>query len=145
MSAPHLGRRRRRRGHSKVWGSALVAVGVAGLIGSCAAQPERPSVEASIVAEDLEVITELSEIAAEGIAPEEAIGHTECWYPSQHMIDESRFRVICRVHYTEANAARYRDMICIGDLLRDPVTDHCYQWAPYSDTPAFEDSEAVSA
>lgn len=72
-------------------------------------------------------------------------GGVECWAPSESLIDEPRFRVICRVHYEQSGEQRYRDMICIGELGRDPVSDHCYEWAPYSDMPAFEDRLAYVA
>ncbi len=69
----------------------------------------------------------------------------ECWAPSAHLFEGQRFRVLCRVHFDEAGAPRYRDMICIGEIGRDPVSDGCYQWAPYTDTPAFEDEPAYPA
>lgn len=72
------------------------------------------------------------------------LGEVECWQPSASLVDERSFRVICRVHYTSAGQQRYRDMICIGELAKHPVTDHCFRWAYYTDMPGFEDRPAYS-
>ena len=106
--------------------------------------------------EDRAALEQLGGIAARDAAaagaaasPEESgqvePGEIKCWAPSESMIDEPGFRVICRVHYEQSGELRYRDMICIGELGRDPVSDHCYEWAPYSDMPAFEDRLAYAA
>lgn len=123
---------------------------VLGLVG-CAVGPDVAS------GEDGRIIAQLAEIAprdsglrlseAEGSAPTDDVKYVECWKPSESMLDDATFRVLCRVHYTEGaledgsagGAERYRDMICIGDVRNDPVADYCYRWAYYTDMPAFED------
>lgn len=96
--------------------------------------------------EDREALAQLHGIAARDAEVEGEPGEVDCWLPSEHLLaDDERapgaqWRVICRVHYEQGEDERYRDMICIGDSTRDPVTDYCYPWAPYSDMPAFEDS-----
>lgn len=72
------------------------------------------------------------------------LGEVECWQPSASMVDGRSFRVICRVHYSASGEERYRDMICIGELAAEPVTDHCFRWAYYTDMPKFEDRPAYS-
>lgn len=119
----------------------LVALGLGALIladAGCAAPQPLPE-------RDRLVIAQLAEIA-----PRDAdiLGETsgvECWKPSESLLDDTTFRVICRVHYDQAGAERYRDMICVGDVSRQPVTDHCYPWAYYTDTPAFEDKHGYRA
>lgn len=94
---------------------------------------------------DAHAISQLASIAARDAAlPTEATG-AECWAPSEHTLDTGEFRVICRVHFVQADQERFKDMICIGDLAREPVSDYCYQWAYYSDMPSFEDHPAYSA
>ncbi len=134
---------------------------------------EGPSVdEATVSVQDYAAIGQLAEIAARDAEPEGPVGATECWAPSQNPVpgdsstgggdpegdpgkagtaDESRasaedgFRVICRVHFEQQGTQRYRDMICIGNLGRDPVAEYCYQWAHYADAPKFEDRPAFGA
>ena len=128
--------------------SLAVVVAVFCLVGC--AQPTPLSGEDRAALEQLGGIA-ARDAAAAGVAasPEESgqvePGEIECWAPSESMIDEAGFRVICRVHYEQSGEQRYRDMICIGELGRDPVSDHCYEWAPYSDMPAFEDRLAYAA
>lgn len=110
----------------------LAAATLAVLLSACAAEPP-------IGAEDQHAVTQLREIAARDADLDEPTGAVHCWVPSDNMVDTNQWRVLCRVHYDKSSAPRHRDMICIGDSTRDPVTDSCYQWAPYSDTPAFED------
>ncbi len=114
---------------------------VLGLVG-CALGPDIAS------GEDGRIIAQLAEIAPRD-AGLEAIGvrHVECWRPSESMLDEATFRVLCRVHYIESGggADRYRDVICIGDVRNEPVTDYCYRWAFYTDMPAFEDRAGFRA
>lgn len=100
---------------------------------------------AALTADDERALAELAVIAPAGSEVEGAVGQVECWQPSASMLDERSFRVLCRVHYELAGEARYRDMICIGVLAEEPVTDHCYRWAYYTDMPAFDDRPAVPA
>lgn len=95
--------------------------------------------------QDRHALEQLRVIAARDAAASGETGEVRCWLPSQHMIDERQWRVICRVHYEQGDVQRHRDMICIGDSEQDPVTDYCYPWVPYSDMPAFEDHPAYSA
>ena len=99
---------------------------------ACAAAPELPQ-------GDQRVIDELAAIAPPDSGLEADVTDVECWQPSEHVIDGSTFRVLCRLHYEEAGNERYRDMICIGDAEREPVSDYCYRWAYYTDMPKYED------
>lgn len=94
---------------------------------------------------DRGAIAQLTEIAPKDARVEGDTTGVECWKPSESMLDDRRFRVICRVHYEQAGAERYRDVICIGDLTADPVSDYCYIWAYYSDMPGFEDKPGHAA
>lgn len=89
--------------------------------------------------EDQRAIAQLTEIAPQDSDIDGETTSVECWKPSESMLDDETFRVICRVHYDQAGEDRYRDMICIGNIEDDPVTDHCYRWAYYTDMPEFED------
>lgn len=96
-------------------------------------------------AQDQRVINQLAEIAPRDSKIEGKVTRVECWKPSEHMVDDSTFRVLCRLHYWEGDAEgesveRYRDMICVGDPEADPVSDYCYLWAFYSDMPVYEDN-----
>ena len=79
------------------------------------------------------------------------ISSTECWLPSAHAIEDPTvdsdtfWRVLCRVHYTDASGERYQDATCIGDFASDPMLDHCYRWAHYDFAPGFDDFPAVEA
>lgn len=96
---------------------------------------------------DVRAIEQLSVIAPAGAEIDGSVTGTECWVPTEHVLSgdagetTTEFRVLCRVHYVESSTEtdRYRDMICIGDLGADPVADHCYRWAYYTDMPRFED------
>lgn len=121
---------------------------------------------------DRRAIDQLGEIAPRGSgsspAIDGAVTGVECWLPSEHPLEGTGFRVLCRVHYQQhdgdgdgasaarehdaehaaperATAQRYRDMICIGDTAADPVSDGCYEWAYYTDAPAYEDEPGVFA
>ena len=117
----------------------------------CASGPDAGGAEVAH-GEDARVIAQLAEIAPRdsGIAGTgagtgaDAVTATECWTPSANMLDAETFRVLCRVHFEQQGTERYRDMICIGDLARDPVAEYCYQWAYYADAPKFEDRPAFA-
>ena len=77
-----------------------------------------------------------------------AISSTECWLPSEHLVDDptvsaTTWRVLCRAHYTDASGERYQDATCVGDFAAVPMLDHCYRWAYYTGMPMFEDFPAV--
>ncbi|MDI6023875.1 hypothetical protein QBL02_10000 [Leucobacter sp. UT-8R-CII-1-4] len=94
---------------------------------------------------DAQAIEQLSSIAARDAELPSGASAVDCWAPSEHEINADEFRVICRVHFVQGEQERFKDMICIGDLARDPVSDYCYQWAYYSDMPSFEDHQAYRA
>lgn len=94
---------------------------------------------------DAHAISQLASIAARDAELPSAASSVDCWAPSEHKIAAGEFRVICRVHFLQGEQERFKDMICIGDLARDPVSDYCYQWAYYSDMPSFEDAQAYRA
>lgn len=99
--------------------------------------------------EDQEALSTL-EVVAQSTSQIEAtgFGDTECWVPSQHVIDPNQnpsiWKVICRVHYTENSIKRWRDTTCMGDFSLSPMLERCWRWVPYTGEPAFEDHEAVS-
>lgn len=117
-----------------VWLSVLAAPG-------CAAND-------ALSAQDQRVVDQLAEIAPLDSRIEGEVSGVECWKPSENMVDDSTFRVICRLHYVQESTddsneqgavERYRDMICVGDPGADPVSEYCYIWAYYSDMPKYED------
>ncbi|WP_431219998.1 hypothetical protein [Leifsonia xyli] len=76
---------------------------------------------------------------------------TQCWTPSEHLFRDrtvapaSVFRVICRVHYELDAAARYTDVVCIGDFDKQPMLSECYIWKPHLGQPAFDDGASLSS
>ncbi|MBC9926208.1 MULTISPECIES: hypothetical protein [unclassified Leucobacter] len=100
---------------------------------------------ATVGGEDGRIIAQLADIAPRDSKVEEPIEAVECWKPSESMIDDDTFRVLCRLHYTQAGAERYRDMICLGSVTKDPVSEYCYLWAFYSDMPVYEDQPGYRA
>lgn len=95
--------------------------------------------------EDGRIIAQLAEIAPRDSKIEGTVDQVECWKPSESMIDDDTFRVLCRLHYDQAGTDRYRDMICLGSVTTDPVSDYCYLWAFYSDMPVYEDQPGFRA
>lgn len=121
----------------------LVLLSMAG----CAAGPDAGGAEAAR-GEDARIIAQLAEIAPRDSGIEgapSAVTATECWKPSENMLDAETFRVLCRLHFEEADTDRYRDMICIGNVTEDPVTEYCYPWAYYSEMPKYEDQTGYRA
>lgn len=116
----------------------LAAVTVVGIVTGC-------SGGGTLSDNDRRVLAQLTEIAPQNSEIDGETTDVECWKPSESMLDDETFRVICRVHYDQAGTERYRDMICIGKLSSDPVTDYCYRWAFYSDMPVYEDQQGYSA
>lgn len=113
----------------------------------CAAGPETGAAELA-QGEDARIIAQLAEIAPRDSGIEgapSAVTATECWKPSENMLDAETFRVLCRLHFEEADTDRYRDMICIGNVTEDPVTEYCYPWAYYSEMPKYEDQTGYRA
>lgn len=106
--------------------------------------PQADPTRSKLSAADASAIAQLAEVAGRDAEVAGEVSTTECWAPSEHPLDEGGFRVICRVHFAQADQERFKDMICIGDFSRDPVSDYCYQWAYYSDMPSFEDHPAYS-
>lgn len=179
----------RSRSFRSFWRSRLIGVVVIALallpVTACAAgldTPEGDTTEVdtpeggAISSTDRRAIDQLGEIAPRGSGASPAIDGevtgVECWLPSEHVIEGTGFRVLCRVHYLQRDgdgdgdgdsagaephqeaehdaaehvtAERYRDMICIGDTATDPVSDGCYEWAYYTDAPAYEDELGVFA
>jgi hypothetical protein len=114
-------------------------------LASCSQNP------APLSADDEAALTTLAEVAGptSNVDPD-TITSTECWLPSEHLIDDpsvndTTFRVLCRAHYVDDSGDRYQDATCVGDFAADPILDHCYRWAPYSDMPRFEDFPGVTA
>ena len=95
--------------------------------------------------EDGRIIAQLAEIAPKDSQLAEPVTQVECWKPSESMIDDDTFRVLCRLHYEQNDTERYRDMICLGSVTSDPVSDYCYLWAFYSDMPVYEDQPGFRA
>lgn len=132
------------------------AIAAALATSGCTAQPVQgpPSVNGVRQAPseaDARALAQLAEIAPAGAEIDGDVTETECWAPSEHLLSAqdggngSTFRVLCRVHYVEANANRFRDMICVGDVETDPVADQCYRWAYYTDVPSYDDQRGYEA
>lgn len=134
----------------------LLVAAAAMLLTSCASEPGAPSTStamptASLSAEDAAALSRLAEVAGptSNVDPD-AITSTECWLPSEHLIDDetvndTTWRVLCRAHYVDDSGDRYQDATCVGDFAADPMIDHCYRWAYYTGMPHFEDFPGVSA
>lgn len=132
------------------WARVAVATPLAVLLSCAGCAPalesagDREAEQQALSREDRLLAPQLAEVAERDTVLDTDAESVDCWAPSDHMIDDSQFRVICRVHYEQAGQSRYRDLICVGDLTRTPVVEYCYEWAPYSDTPAFEDYPAFA-
>lgn len=118
---------------SRVRGRCVLPIVLLVALTGCGSAPELTARQASIAA--------AAERAADLDSADQA-GEIACWSPANHTINSggTEFRILCRVHFEQATEARFRDVICVGDLaLEDPVSE-CYRWAYYSDTPGFEDA-----
>ena len=132
----------RRLTAATVAAAALALLALLGLSGCAGGSAVGPTVAQG---EDARIIAQLVEIAPRDSGIEGAVTAAECWKPSESMLDAETFRVLCRVHFEEANTDRYRDMICIGNVTEDPVTEYCTRWAYYSDMPRYEDQAGYRA
>jgi hypothetical protein len=100
---------------------------------------------------DAAALTTLAAVAGPtSNVPADAITSTECWLPSDHLVDDPSvadtvWKVLCRVHYTDDSGDRYQDATCIGDFALQPQLDHCYRWAHYDFAPTFPEFPAVAA
>jgi hypothetical protein len=124
--------------------SVAPAIVIAAALVSCSTGP-------ALSEQDAEALATLAEVAGptSDVDPD-AITRTECWLPSDHLIDDpavsdTSWRVLCRAHYTDDSGERYQDATCVGDFALDPMLDHCYRWAFYTGMPMFEDEPAVRA
>ena len=138
-----------RRSFSIAAGAALSLAACIGLAACADGRVERGEGRAAPPSEqEASALAVLGGIATRDAAIDGDPTEIECWAPTEHPVageTGESFRVICRVHYEQQGNARYRDMICIGDLARDPVAESCYQWAFYTDMPKFEDHPAYLA
>ena len=143
-----------RRSFSVVAAAALCLATCLGLVAcadaTAAGDKSRDSAEVAAPPskQDAAALAELGGIATRDAAVDGRPEGAECWAPTAHRLageSDDGFRVLCRVHYEQGGQARYRDMICIGDLAREPVANSCYQWAFYTDMPVFEDHPAYPA
>jgi hypothetical protein len=137
----------------------LLVVAAASLLTSCSSGPADPvvtaepatSAEPTVSTEDAAALSRLAEVAGptSNVDPD-AITRTECWLPSEHLIEDeavsdTTWRVLCRAHYVDESGDRYQDATCVGDFAADPMIDHCYRWAYYTGMPHFEDFPGVTA
>lgn len=138
---------------------AAVATVTIALVG-CSTAPASPAPAPSPtwsdvveVPKDAQAFETLSAVApgAAKLAPASRVQGTQCWTPSEHLFRDptvaapSVFRVICRVHYELADAARYTDVVCIGDFDKQPMLDSCYIWKPHLGQPTFDDGTALAS
>ncbi|MHC9044545.1 hypothetical protein ACYX8G_08185 [Microbacterium saperdae] len=124
--------------------SAYVALAFILALTGCAAQPALSDSDAAALAQLDAVAGPTSGVDAD------AITDTECWLPSEHMLEEgvdsdTMWRVLCRVHYKTPTSERYQDTTCIGDFAAEPMLDHCYRWTHYDFAQVFEDHPGVGA
>lgn len=136
----------------------ILAAAATMLLASCATQPSAtpaddptPAATPTLSTEDAAALTRLAEVAGptSNVDPD-AITSTECWLPSEHVIDdetvnETTWRVLCRAHYVDDSGDRYQDATCVGDFAAEPMIDHCYRWAYYTGMPHFEDFPGITA
>lgn len=101
---------------------------------------------------DRSTIKQLEDVAFTGadvMQSGDFVTKTDCWTPTEHIVDyavsRSVFRVICRVHYVAESVSRYQDVVCIGDLQLTPALDHCFHWAPYTNMASFEDGDRLAS
>jgi hypothetical protein len=127
--------------------TALVAA-LALCLSSCVTADPAP---VAISDRDAAALATLAEVAGptSDVDPS-AITRTECWLPSDHLVDDATvsdttWRVLCRAHYVDESGDRYQDATCVGDFAVEPMLDHCYRWAFYAGEPLFEDFPAVVA
>lgn len=133
--------------------AALCALGAAAALAmtACAGSAATAADPVPPTPADARAIVQLADIAPRTAEIDAPSTGTDCWAPSDSLLARpdadayTGFRVLCRVHFVEAGTDRYRDMICIGDLAENPVADHCYRWAYYTDVPEFEDQKAYAA
>jgi ABC-type transport system substrate-binding protein len=137
---------------------ALLVVLIAGTLASCstapritAAAPSASDTPPALSEEDTEALATLAAVAGptSNVDPE-TITRTECWLPSDHLIEDetvsdTSWRVLCRAHYVDDSGDRYQDATCVGDFAVEPMLEHCYRWAYYTGMPMFEDFPAVAA
>lgn len=156
-----------RRSFSIAAWAVLPVAGCLALVG-CSGAQQSGNAESSAppTRQDAAVLVQLAEVATRDAEIDGAPRGVECWAPTENRLDgeassgstenstgdstsasdgDEGFRVLCRVHYEQQGESRYRDMICIGYLARDPVAESCYQWAFYTDMPEFEDRPAYFA
>ncbi|WP_308466977.1 hypothetical protein [Rathayibacter soli] len=100
-------------------------------------------------ARDVAALTQLRTVAASSAKVDGSVTGVDCWMPSEHMVGGSApaslFSVICRVHYNQKSAKRYKDMRCIGDFDKSPMLTSCYRWAYHSLQPRFEDGDRLAS
>ncbi len=122
--------------------SVALALGMAFALTACATP-------ASLTKQDTEALRDLGAVAGPTSNVDAAsITGTECWLPSEHLIDDpevsdTTWRVLCRAHYVDASGDRYQDATCVGDFAITPMIEHCYRWAYYTGMPSFEDHAGV--
>lgn len=128
----------------KRWTPVALFVALALALSACTSAP-------ALSQQDAEALATLAEVAGptSNVDPA-AITSTECWLPSDHLVDDetvspTTWRVLCRAHYTDSSGERYQDATCVGDFAAEPMLDHCYRWAYYSGMPLFEDYPGVTA
>ncbi len=150
---------RRIAGAGAIGGIAAIAA-AALLLAGCSAAPAAPSATPSPtwsnvakVAKDEQAFATLSKVAPQAarLASGARVEGTQCWTPSEHLFRDpavappSVFRVLCRVHYELESAARYTDVVCIGDFDKQPMLDHCYIWKPHLGDPTFDDGASLAS
>lgn len=107
----------------------------------------------SLSSDDRAALETLAVVAATtSTVDPELVDETECWVPSEHLGpveetgNETTWKVLCRVHWTQSDGAeRHQDTTCIGDFARDPMLENCYRWTYYDLGPAYEDHRGVIA
>ena len=134
---------------------ALLAAAVLAL-GGCAAENQgdpTPTAPTALASRDAAALAILARVAPRTSTIDAKLADwTECWLPSEHLIpadevsDATTWKVICRIHWHEANGTkRYQDTNCIGDFAKTPMLDHCYRWVHYDLEPAYRDHPGVFA
>ncbi len=145
--------RRRAAAGTIVIAATLALAGCSAATAPAASTPSPTWTDVAKVPKDVEAFATLSTVAppAARLQSGARVQGTQCWTPSEHLFRDaavappSVFRVICRVHYELSNAARYTDVVCIGDFDKQPMLNECYIWKPHLGDPTFDDGDSLAS
>ena len=110
--------------------------------------PAPTPINVVVVPQDAVAFEQLAKAAPTSLKLEGgAVTSTVCWTPSEHIFNDlsvapaGTWKVLCRVYYYRAGAARYQDATCIGDFDLTPMLDHCYVWEYYTGEAKYDEGD----